>query len=168
MALRTAQPADAAAVAAVHVRSWQVAYRGLLPDEYLDALRPEDRAQRYTFAEHGPQEPETIVAVERGTVRGFATIGSSRDDDRPGAGQVLALYVDPAWWSRGIGRALIQEARARLGLQGFGEASLWVLAGNERADRFYRLDGWAPDGSRRLDAVWGLTVDEIRYCTSLR
>ncbi len=155
-------------MAAVHVRSWQVAYRGLLPDDYLDGLRPEDRAQRYTFGEPGPQDPETIVAVERGAVCGFATIGSCGDDDRPGAGQLLALYVDPACWSGGIGRALIQEARARLGLQGYGEASLWVLAGNERADRFYRLDGWAPDGSRRLDEVWGLTVDEIRYCRSLR
>jgi GNAT superfamily N-acetyltransferase len=168
MVLRTAQPADAAAVATVHVRSWQVGYRGLLPDEYLDGLRSEDRAERYTFDEPGrAEDPETIVAVERGTVRGFATIGSCGDDDRPGAGQLLALYVDPVRWSRGIGRALIQEARTRLGLQGFGEASLWVLAGNERADRFYRLDGWAPDGSRRLDEVWGLTLDEVRYCRSL-
>lgn len=96
MALRTAQPADAAAVAAVHVRSWQVGYRGLLPDEYLDGLRPEDRARRYTFGERDPGDPETIVAVERGAICGFATIGSGGDDDPPGAGQLLALYVDPA------------------------------------------------------------------------
>ena len=168
MALRTAQPADAAAVAAVHVRSWQVGYRGLLPDEYLDGLRPEDRARRYTFGERGPEDPETIVAVERAAISGFATIGSGGDDDPPGAGLLSALYVDPAHWSRGIGRALIQEARARLGLLGFGEASVWVLVGNERADRFYRRDGWASDGSGRLDEVWGLTVEEVRYGRSLR
>ena len=44
--LRDAQPFDADAVARVHVQTWQVAYRGLLPDAYLDALRPEDRARR--------------------------------------------------------------------------------------------------------------------------
>ncbi len=50
MLLRPAEPADAMAVARVHVRSWQAAYRGLLPDAYLDGLRPEDRAARYDFA----------------------------------------------------------------------------------------------------------------------
>ena len=38
MTVREAQPRDAAEVAGVHVRSWQVAYRGLFPDDYLDGL----------------------------------------------------------------------------------------------------------------------------------
>ena len=168
MLLRPARPADAAAVAGVHVRSWQVAYRGLLPDEYLDGLEPEDRARRYRFAELGPGQPQTIVAIEGETVCGFATVGPSRDDDRRGTGELLALYVDPQRWGRGLGRALVHDARARLARQGFEEAALWVLAANERAQRFYRIDGWAPDGSRRLDEVWGLTVDELRYRRSLR
>ena len=46
MPVRTAQPDDAAAVAEVHVRAWQAAYRGLMADEFLDSLRPEDRAAR--------------------------------------------------------------------------------------------------------------------------
>jgi hypothetical protein len=50
LVLRAARPADAPLVADVHVRAWQVAYRGLLPEEYLDRIRPEDRASRYTFA----------------------------------------------------------------------------------------------------------------------
>ena len=50
---RLAVPGDEQAVAVVHVRSWQVAYRGLMPDEYLDGLRPQDRADRYTFADQG-------------------------------------------------------------------------------------------------------------------
>src|SRR5882672_8389445 len=50
MQVRLAEPDDAIAVARVHVRSWQVAYRTLLPDDYLNQLRPEDRAQKYDFA----------------------------------------------------------------------------------------------------------------------
>ena len=164
MLLRTAQPADAAAVAAVHVRSWQVGYRGLLPDEYLDALQPKDRAQHYTFGD--PRQPATIVAIEAETICGFATTAPSRDDQR-GTGELLALYVHPERWGLGIGRALLQDALARLRRQGFEQASLWLLVGNERAERFYRIDGWAPDGSRRQDEVWGLTVDEIGYRRSL-
>ena len=167
MVLRGARPADAAAVASVHVRSWQVAYRGLLPDEYLRGLRPEDRARRYTFGQLDPSQRQTIVAIERGAVCGFATTGPSQDEDRRGTGELLALYVDPDRWGHGVGRALMHRARDRLAQMGFEEASLWVLAGNERAERFYQIDGWVHHGSRRLDKIWGVTVDEIRYCRAL-
>lgn len=167
MLLRPAEPADAASVAGMHVRSWQVAYRGLLPDEYLDGLRPEDRAGRYTFGDLRPDRPATIVAVERGIIRGFATIGPSRDADRQGGGELHSLNVDPDGWGAGIGRALMEAARGGLVRWGFAEAGLWVLVGNERAERFYRLDGWVPDGSRREDEVGGVAVDEVRYRRSL-
>ena len=168
MPLRAAEPNDAAAVALVHVRSWQAAYRGLLPDDYLDGLRPEDRATRYTFGDPDPDVPSTVVAVEQGTIRGFATIGPARDDDRPGGGELYALYVDPGSWDTGVGRELMADARRRLSERGHDEATLWVLVGNERAQRFYRIDGWFPDGPSRVDEIWGATVDEIRYRTALR
>ena len=163
MLLRAAESADAMSVARVHVRSWQSAYRGLLPNEYLDQLRPEDRAERYDFASRDPQTPQTIVAVEAGVIRGFATTSPSRDADLAGYGELGALYVDPDYWGRGIGMALVSAARDRLAGLGFGNALLWVLMGNVRADRFYRNDQWTPDGLQRTDTVWGVTVNEIRY-----
>lgn len=68
---------------------------------------------------------------------------------------------------RGVGTALIDAARARLVSLSFTEAFLWLLAGNVRAERFYRRDGWAPDGTRRSDVVWGIQVDEIRFRRAL-
>lgn len=163
MLLRPAEPEDAMAVARVHVRSWQAAYRKLLPDEYLDQLHPEDRAKKYDFASSDPQKPCTIVAVEKGLIHGFATTAPSREPDLPGYGELYALYVDPRQWGRGIGVALISTARSRLVQLGFQDAFLWVLAGNVRAEHFYKTDRWTPDGVRRTDSVWGVTVDEIRY-----
>jgi GNAT superfamily N-acetyltransferase len=163
MLLRRAEPSDADEVAGVHVRSWQVGYRGLLPDENLDELRPSDRAKHYSFGTTDPRQPNTIVAVDEGTICGFATTAPARDSDAQGHGELCALYVDPPYWGLGVGRALMGAARERLAHQGFAEAVLWVLLGNERAERFYRVDGWLPDGSRRLDEVWGATVNEIRY-----
>jgi GNAT superfamily N-acetyltransferase len=161
--LRPAKPDDAIAVARVHVRSWQAAYRTLLPDEYLDQLRPEDRAQKYDFASLDPLKPQTIVAVDEGLIRGFATTAPSRDPDLANHGELCALYVDPEQWGRGTGVALVSAARARLFELGFRNALLWVLMGNVRAERFYQGDMWAPDGRRRTDSVWGVTVDEVRY-----
>jgi ribosomal protein S18 acetylase RimI-like enzyme len=60
--LRDARRGDELAVAEVHVRSWQEAYRGLMPGEFLDALEPGDRAGTYEF-EGGEGAPTTVVAV---------------------------------------------------------------------------------------------------------
>jgi GNAT superfamily N-acetyltransferase len=163
MHLRTAEPEDALAVARVHVRSWQVAYRKLLPDDYLDQLRPEDRAQKYDFATRDPLKPQTIVATEEGLIYGFATISPSLEPGLPEYGELCALYVDPEHWGRGIGVALVSAARARLFSLGFRKAVLWVLVGNARAERFYQKDGWRPDGLCKTDMIWGVTVDDVRY-----
>ena len=167
--LRPASPGDEHDVAQVHVRSWQIAYRGLLPDEYLDATDPADRAARYTFADSGPDRPYTTVAVEEDRICGFATIGPCRDTDKSesASGELYAIYVHPDCWNIGMGRALIHEARRQLTDRGFTEAVLWLLVGNARAERFYQTDGWQPDGERRLEEVHGITVDEVRYVRSL-
>jgi len=155
------------AVARVHVRSWQVAYRNLIPDAYLDQLRPEERAQRYTFGSPDPTIPWTLVAEEAGAILGFATTSPTHDVDLPGYGELCGFYVDPDRWGIGIGRALISAARARLLDLGFRQAALWVLAGNVRAECFYRSDGWAPDGQHRTDETRGFRIDELRYQRTL-
>ena len=103
------------------------------------------------------------MAVEEGLIRGFATTAPSRDPDLGNYGELCALYVDPEQWGLGLGRALASAARAYLYELGFHRALLWVLMGNVRAERFYQIDGWAADGARRTDTVWGVTVDELRY-----
>jgi len=168
MLIRDAEAADALAIAEVHVRSWQVAYRGLLPDDYLDGLRPEDRAKKYTLGSAHENQPATIVALEHGVICGFATTMPARDADAAkSVGELAALYVDPEEWGRGIGAALIQAARSRLSERGFQKAILWILVGNLRAQRFYETDGWRFDGMRRAHQVWGVTVNEARMVRSL-
>ncbi|MBK7641872.1 MAG: GNAT family N-acetyltransferase [Planctomycetes bacterium] len=165
--LRDAEPPDADAVARIHVRTWQQAYRGLLPDAYLDSMRAEDRARRYTFGLGDPASPRTIVALAQGELVGFATLRAMSDEANSATrvptlvGELCALHVDPEHWGRRIGLALIRAARARMSAYGLRSARLWLLAGNTRAARFYQLDGWVEDGERRTEVVWGASVDEI-------
>jgi GNAT superfamily N-acetyltransferase len=166
--LREAQRGDELAVAEVHVRSWQEAYRGLMPDEYLDALDPRDRATRYTFEAADPAAPTTVLAVRagadgEGSILGFMTICPSRDGDAPGLGEVVALYVDPDRHLGGVGRLLMAEARRRLREAGFTEALLWVLDGNDRAARFYEREGWSPDGATRVEHPYGVVSNVSRF-----
>ena len=46
IAIRTAKPGDARAIAEIHVSTWQTAYRGLMPDDFLAAMRDYARSIR--------------------------------------------------------------------------------------------------------------------------
>lgn len=166
---RAAVAADAMAIARVHVRAWRDGYRGLLPDQYLDGLRPEERAARYRLEgpDPDPHAPVSVVALDGDVICGFAVSGPARDDDASGLGEVLALYVDPGVWRRGVGGRLMRDARIRLAERGFTDAILWLLAGNERGRAFYLDDGWVPDGMTRTEEIWGVRVDEVRYRRTL-
>ncbi|MGN6253584.1 MAG: GNAT family N-acetyltransferase [Solirubrobacterales bacterium] len=161
--VRRAEPGEELAVAGVHVRAWLAAYRGLIEDDYLDGLRAEDRAANYRFDLTGPGSPETLVAVEGDEILGFVAFGPSRDADTPEAGEIFALYIDPPRWGSGVGRLLMREARKRLRERGFSEGTLWVLEGNEQAERFYRSEGWQPDGAEREEDPYGPVVTVRRF-----
>ncbi len=164
MLIRDARRGDEPAVADVHVRAWKVAYRGLIPQDYLDALTPADRIPGYRFGAEEPMAPRTVLALddEHGLL-GFSTFGASRDEDADAAGELYALYVDPDRWRTGAGRALVAETRARLLSAGYEEAILWVLRGNDRAGRFYEADGWRRDGAARWEEPWGVRSRVHRY-----
>ena len=161
--VRAAVPQDADAVARVHVRAWQSAYRGLITQEFLDSLTPEARARRYNFGQVGLHVPVTLVAVRDDNISGFATSGLCRDTDLADFGELMAIYVDPSQLGCGIGRLLIGAARDRLRGLGVAGAALWVLKDNARARRFYERDGWRPDGVCRTETYGDRPVDEVRY-----
>jgi GNAT superfamily N-acetyltransferase len=164
--VRAAVSEDAGGVARVHVRSWQSAYRGLIAQKYLDSLEPEVWASRYTFGRMGLRLPSTQVAIDGPTICGLVTTGLCRDMDLPNFGELMAIYVDPAYLRTGVGRLLMTAGRERLRRVGVTAASLWVLNGNVRACRFYERDGWRLDGTRRTRAYGDVQVDEVRYrCT---
>ena len=167
MLLRPAQPPDALAIARVHVRSWQRGYRGILPDNYLNQLHPEDRAEKYDLTNADPSHPHTIVAVSGNIMHGFATTAPSHEPDLPSHGELTALYVDPHSWGLGVGVALVTAARAHLVSLGLHQAYLFTLVDNLRAQRFYKSDQWFPDGLRRIDIVWNTAVDVLRYQRTL-
>jgi GNAT superfamily N-acetyltransferase len=153
----------------VHVRSWQAAYRGLVPEEFLDGLDPVQRAghwERQLSAE-GEQPELVLVAEVDGQVVGFAAIGPSRDEDGDRDGEVRAIYLTAEHWGQGIGTALMGSALDVLRRAGFSGATLWVLATNERGRRFYETGGWAPDGAVKEDDSRGFPITEVRYRRAL-
>jgi len=169
VAVRVATVDDAEAITRVHVGTWQVAYRGQLPDGYLDGLTaeiPRRTEWRRAVLAH-PRDPaqRTFVATRGGQLVGFASCGPHEAD--PSRGELYAIYVEPAAWSSGTGRSLMDRAVAELVALGFSDAVLWVLESNARARRFYERAGWAVDGATKVETRGEVVLNEVRYARSL-
>lgn len=165
MSIRVALEGDADPIARVHVASWQTAYAGLMPDELLESLDPAERAEHWR---RHLKEPgiEALVAQEEREVVGFSCFGKSRDEDAgEKVGEIAAIYVHPTHCRRGFGRALLNESLSRLRAQGYEKVTLWVLADNGTARRFYERLGFVADGARKQHRGTGLL--EVRYSKEL-
>jgi len=126
--VRQAKQSDARAIAAVHVRAWREAYRGLLPDELLDQLSVEQREQSWhELLRDGLAGAFTLVAVGSGArVEGFCAAATpSRDEDADERiAEIAATYVEPRRWRAGIGSLLMEAVLGELRQRGYREVTL--------------------------------------------
>ena len=169
--VRPAIPADAPAMAALHVRAWRAAYRAVVPAAFLAGLTVEERQAMWqrslTAPEVAPGERIILVAEGAGTVLGFTTAGHARGDDELGLGELYSLNVDPPAWGQGAGRALLAAATAWLDTR-FDTSILWVVDGNQRARSLYERAGWAADGATKVEIYDGTSVSNCRYRRAAR
>jgi ribosomal protein S18 acetylase RimI-like enzyme len=166
IAVRRAVESDAAAIAAIHVRAWQAAYRGIVADEILDGMTVERRERMWSeLLAGGRDAPATTVTIAEldGAVAGFCTVATpSRDDDAaPGTAEIPAIYVDPDHMRRGVGAALLGAALEGLDQGGWGRVTLWVFAGNDAARAFYARFGFEPDGTSRVIEAFGAGAERL-------
>lgn len=167
MQIRAVTPEDAEAIAAVQVRGWQWGFRDILPNAFLDSLSITERAQSWhSWIEGGASL--LVAEDEGGEVVGFVSFGPARDEGtEPGAGEVLAIYVSQEVAGTGVGFELLRHAESALRTSGCTEATLWTLAHSDRARRFYERQGWATDGSMKVERQKGGDQDadlhQVRY-----
>lgn len=147
--LRDAQMSDSGPIAQFHTECWREAYRGLVPQDYLDRVDVGDRAVRWRdrLVNGGRR---AVVAEVGGQIVGVVSWARSRDAGSAPPLELKSLYVAAAYRGSGIAADLLDRAI------GSKAAHLWVFVDNPRALRFYRKHGFAPDGERDVDADTGL------------
>jgi ribosomal protein S18 acetylase RimI-like enzyme len=167
--IREARVEDARTVAEIHVRAWQHAYRGQLPEEYLDGLSVEEREQMWRDGvSQAGSEWRCWLAEREGRALGFCATGLSQDADADRrTAELFAIYLEPEVVSTGVGRELFAHAVDDLRARGFRVATLWVLETNEQAKRFYELAGWKLDGATTTERIDCLNYPTVRYAVDL-
>jgi GNAT superfamily N-acetyltransferase len=167
LGIRKAAVDDAPAIAAIQVAASRAAYANIVPADYFTRLSVPTRTAVWTQLIIARNETERIIVAEEiDHVCGYAHFGQSRDPDAAeAAGELYSLYVSPARWRHGVGRQLLAASFRALGDLEFSIATLWVLARNAQARRFYERSGWSDDGTVRGASN---TPAEMRYRVQLR
>jgi len=155
IAVRPARPDDADAVARVYIDSWHDTYAGVLPTQLLCAMTPGGQSARWraTIRARG-REAVLVAEHERFGVVGIASLGPARDPALTFDGEVYTLYVDPNFYGRGVGRALLSAAFAALAARGFSSCVIWAHAKNP-ARFFYEAMGGRQIAARTVRMMGG-------------
>jgi RimJ/RimL family protein N-acetyltransferase len=163
MYVRAARVEDAAAIASVHVRAWQVGYRGIAPDAYLDHISLGERVTMWDEQLASLAADRVVfVAEDQGSVVGFGGGGPPLHGEE-GAHQLYVLNVDPAHWGMGAGGAILEAFTAWCVARRARELVLWVAERNARARGFYERRGMTWDGTAEDSDVLGVCIRECRY-----
>lgn len=154
---------DAEAIAHIHVESWRCAYRGIVPDSYLQALSVERKTVRWMEI-LSTENRQTLVSIDTAGERtGWVSFGACRDPGCGEQGEIYAIYLLPERRGQSFGAELMAEAEEMLRGQGFKTVFVWVLEQNLKARRFYERSGYHSSGIEKTQTFDGVVLTECRY-----
>lgn len=151
--------------AALHVRTWQSAYKGLMPENYLKSLRVEDfeTSWRKSISEIDENRLR-VVAADGKRIVGFLGAGPCRWEVPGFSEELYGIYVDPSEQGKGIGRQLLNHYSSWLLSRNKRSFVLWVLRENHSSRRFYEATGGRCLEIEKSDRKFGdQNLAEIAY-----
>ena len=171
-----------AAMSAIHCRGWRAAYPGYVPDDYLQEVTTEEHWIPFFREDYATKRCKGLLLYENDSPVGCCSYGPIRSGPSPrqseglvidaarypGFGEVISLYVEPAWTGCGYGGLLLEEAVRRLKEEGRPGCTLFVLRENEGARRFYERHGFSWDGTvQQVPFPHGMVCQDLRYVRML-
>jgi len=163
--IRAAGIEDAKAIAHIQISSWRKAYKGIVPDRYLDEMHTETHIQKWEgFLADTDPDVDFFVPVVDGVVTGFINTGPARDEKAGFMAELRSLYLHPTYWGQGIGAQLFEHSRKSLKAKGVENLYVWVLKDNPIGRRFYeKAGGIKIKGLSKMTVIDDLELEEIVY-----
>ena len=159
--LRPAEPRDYAAIAAITAAGFMT-YRSFAPAGWEPWLpTAEETGERF-----GADGAWAAVAEAGGAVVGAGGYVEGREGRDgpliPGLAHIAAVFVDEAWWGRGVATALLEALIEHMRAAGYREARLYTPVGQARARAFYAREGWREVAGPLPGGELGLDIMELR------
>lgn len=160
--VRLAVCSDEPVCADIHIRSWSFTYRGIVPDEVIEKNNAK-RSELWNKLLANNIDSHYVIVSDNRTI-GFLTINKPFEKDLPEDTFMLTrLYLDPDYIGKGFGKAAMDWVKKEVFARGYGAVSLWVLAENFRAKKFYEKNGFVPDGNVKNSGLGDTKVERYIY-----
>jgi L-amino acid N-acyltransferase YncA len=160
--IRPAVPADAPDMAEVHMRSWEVAYKDIIPAEYIrekNATRP--AMWQNSLAEG--KYPHMVIQKNGKTVGNMCVAPPQDDDVDENVYELHGIYLHPDYYRQKIGTQAMEFAYDIARNLGKTVMTVWVFADTTNSIKFYEKCGFIPDGKTKiLDCGKPLTAIRMR------
>lgn len=159
MEIRNMLPSDdRLAISDIYEKSWKFAYKGIVPQSYLDSIP----SGRWSGSVDGAGKYNAVV-IENGKFIGTSCFCKSRFPELENFGEIVSLYLLPEYIGKGYGKRLTEYVVNELRKLGYRDIFLWVLEENARAREFYERFGFIADGGVTVTDIGGKLLREVRY-----
>ncbi|MBU5484175.1 GNAT family N-acetyltransferase [Clostridium sp. MSJ-11] len=149
---------DCFAISNVYEESWKGAYKGIIPQAYLDSI-PKGRWVQFL----NDSTWNTLIMLDGDKIIGTSSYGASRFADMNGYGEIISIYLLPEYFGKGYGKQLLQTTIDGLIQMGYKDIFLWVLETNSKTRHFYERFGFETSSAYLDDDIGGKRLREIQY-----
>lgn len=158
--IRHARPEDSRDIAKVQVETWHTAYRGIIPDSYLNAMDIENKSEKWRKGILREPTRPIFVATIDDEIIGFVSGGTSREKENYDA-EITVFYVLDRYQGRWIGKMLFQRMIEEFRWKWYSSFYLWVHARGP-ARRFYEYM-WGEYIDEKIEKKWEIEFSEVSY-----
>lgn len=164
MEIRYMMPTDdRMAISKVYEESWKCAYKGIISQDYLDSI---PKGQWISNLDNPNRK--TLVCIDNGRIMGTSSFCKCRFEQFNGWGEVISIYLLPAYMGKGYGKILLESVIVELNKLGYKDTFLWVLEENIRARKFYEKVGFVKTDDFLNVEIGGKDLREIGYVYKVR
>lgn len=153
---------DVEIISKIHALSWKEAYKGIIPQEYLDELKEDFWVD--AFQNWISKNIFTVqLLYENETPVGCIAYGKARDEEFSDWGEIISIYILPDYWRKGYGQKLLETALIDMKNVGYRNCYLWVLRENYSAREFYGKYGFYCNDDEYKFEINNKPLTDIRY-----
>lgn len=145
---------DIKEVRKIYILGWQNAFKGIVPQNYLDRMNLDDWA---------PPLNGAYVLTDGQNILGTSSISPARDAAFEGFGEIISIYVLPELIGQGYGHILFEDVKKKLLESGYHKIYLTVFEDNLRARKFYEKHHFFWNKERIALQIDGKDLIELRY-----
>ena len=105
---------DRMAISNIYEESWKCAYKGIIPQDYLDSI-PKGC---WSSSVDNP-DWKTLICIVDGRMVGTCSFCKSRFEQFHDWGEIISIYLLPNYVGKGYGKALMKSALSELKMKGY-------------------------------------------------